>query len=140
MTTKLGRPPITNEIYEDISKRGRPPLKKNLPQMLRSIGFEEKDGGWVYKTNNNEIVDNTEQSNEDVNKNNLDKTSKNVKAIVERLEQEGKPVTAKVVCKELGIDNYEHRTEIVSHLRKLDFKVTAEIDPESNDNIMRRIN
>jgi hypothetical protein len=46
----------------------------------------------------------------------------------------------RAVCGELGIDNYEHRTEIVAHLSKLGYKVTNEFDAESNDNIMRKFN
>jgi hypothetical protein len=67
LTEKLGRPPTTDEIHEDLSKRGRPPLKKNLPSMLRALDFEEKDGGWVAcETKNDEPAGAEEQSNRDL--------------------------------------------------------------------------
>lgn len=41
-----GNRPTTGQILEDLSKRGRPPLKKYLHAMLREIGLIEEGGIW----------------------------------------------------------------------------------------------
>ena len=48
-TKKNGVGPTTTEIFEDVSLQScRPPLKeRNLPAMLRCLGFLEIDGTWV---------------------------------------------------------------------------------------------
>jgi hypothetical protein len=135
LTEKLGRPPSIDEIFEDISKRGRSPMKKDLPSMLRSIGLEEKNGGWMIEEAAGVVK--SIQSDDDGDRDEPYKT-KEVEIIVKRLEQGGKPVTGYAICNALGFDKYEHRGDIISHLRELGYKVTDEIDPESRDSIMRR--
>jgi len=44
-----GDRPTTDQIYEDLAMRGRPPLKEQLPAMLRAVGCIEEGNGWKHQ-------------------------------------------------------------------------------------------
>jgi hypothetical protein len=45
-----GNRPTTEEIYQALADRGRPPLRELLPAMLLEIGCIEEAGGWKWQS------------------------------------------------------------------------------------------